>query len=58
MGGEALGPVETQCPNIGECQGGEVGVGGWVGELPHRSRGKGMGWEFAEGKQGKGIFEM
>ena len=30
MGGEALGPVEAQCPSVGECQGGEVGVGEWV----------------------------
>jgi hypothetical protein len=25
-------------------EGGDVGVGGWVGEHPHRSMGKGMGW--------------
>ena len=25
---------------VGECQGEETGVGGWVGEHPHRSRGK------------------
>ena len=29
MGGEALGPVKALCPSVGECQGGEVGVGGW-----------------------------
>jgi hypothetical protein len=28
MGGEALGPVKVLCPNIGECQGQEVGVSG------------------------------
>jgi hypothetical protein len=28
MGGEALGPVKAQCPSVGECQGGEAGVGG------------------------------
>jgi hypothetical protein len=38
MGGEALGPVKAQCPSVGGCQGGEVGVGGWLGEHPHRSR--------------------
>ena len=26
-----LGPVKDQCPNVGECQGREAGVGGWVG---------------------------
>jgi hypothetical protein len=30
MGGEALGPVKALCPNVGECQGQEVGVGGLV----------------------------
>jgi hypothetical protein len=48
MGGEALGPVKR----------GEITVGGWVGEHPHRSR----GWwvkRFPEGKLGKEItFEM
>jgi hypothetical protein len=45
MGEEAVGPVEAQCTSVGECEGGEVGVGGWVGEHPHRSRGRrnGMG---------------
>ena len=28
MGGEALGPVKTQCPNVGERQSQETGVGG------------------------------
>jgi hypothetical protein len=41
--GKALGPVKAQCPSVGECQSGEVGVGGWVGEHPHRSRGRGYG---------------
>jgi hypothetical protein len=40
---------------------GEVGVGGWVKEHPHRSRGRGK-WDrgfLGEGKLGKGItFEM
>jgi hypothetical protein len=40
MGGEALGPVKARCPNVGECHFGEVGVGGWVGLHPHRSRGR------------------
>ena len=38
MGGEALGPVKTQCPSVGECQGRKVGVGEWLGEHPDRSR--------------------
>jgi hypothetical protein len=29
MGGETLGPVKAQCPNVGECQGGEAGMGEW-----------------------------
>jgi hypothetical protein len=28
MGGEALGLAKIICPNIGECQGQEAGVGG------------------------------
>jgi hypothetical protein len=32
MGGEAFGLVKVPCPSIGECQGQEAGVGGWVGE--------------------------
>jgi hypothetical protein len=38
VGGEALDLVKTQFPSVVECQGGEVGVGGWEGEHPHRSR--------------------
>ena len=59
MGGEAFGPVKARCRSVVECQGGEAGVGRWVGEHPHRSSGKGMGWGFWEEKTGKGItFEM
>ena len=42
-GGEALGPEGVRCPNVGECQGGKIGVGVWVGEYPHRGRGRGDG---------------
>jgi hypothetical protein len=31
VGGEALGPMKAQCPSVGECQGKEEGMGGWVG---------------------------
>jgi hypothetical protein len=62
MGGEALGPLKTQCPSVGEFEGGEAGVGEWVGgwvvEHPHRSRGGEMEEE-GRGGPGKGItFEM
>jgi hypothetical protein len=62
MGGEALDPVKAQCPSVGECQGGEAGVGGWLGGGGgtliqegggfHRKGGLG-------GEPGKGLtFEM
>jgi hypothetical protein len=38
VGGEALGPVKARCPSVRECQGLEVGVGGWVRKHPYRSR--------------------
>ena len=38
MGEEALGPVQAPFPRVGECRGGEMGVGRWEGEHPHRSR--------------------
>ena len=43
MGGETLGPMKAECTSVGECQGGEAGVYGKVGEHPHRSRGTGNG---------------
>jgi hypothetical protein len=39
---EALGPVKARCSSVGEWEGGEAGVDGWVGEHPPRSRGRGM----------------
>jgi hypothetical protein len=36
MGGEALGSGKVLCLSIEEWLGGESGVGGWVGEHPHR----------------------
>jgi hypothetical protein len=38
VGREALGPVKAWCPSVGESQGEEAGVGGWVEEHPYRSR--------------------
>jgi hypothetical protein len=60
VGGEALGPEGVQCPSVGECQGGNMGVGGWVREHPHRSRERG-GWNrgFLKRRPGKGeTIEM
>jgi hypothetical protein len=37
-GEEALGPVKAPCPSVVECQSGEMRVGGWEGQYPHRSR--------------------
>ena len=33
MEGEALGPMKALCPNVGECQGQETGVGGLVSRV-------------------------
>ena len=49
MGGEDLDPVKALYPSVGECQGQEAGVGGLV------SRERREGWEFSEGKAGKGT---
>jgi hypothetical protein len=38
IGGEAVGSVKAPCPSVLECQSGEMGVGGWEGQYPHRSR--------------------
>jgi hypothetical protein len=54
MGREALGLVKVGCSSVGECQGGEAGVGGMVGEHPHRNRGRRMGEEGSRGETRKG----
>jgi hypothetical protein len=36
MGREDLGLTKIICPSIGECQGQEAGVGGWVREQGER----------------------
>jgi hypothetical protein len=59
MGGEALGPVKARCPSVGECQGGEGGGCGWVGNTLIESGEREMEYRFVEWKPGKGIkFEM
>jgi hypothetical protein len=53
MGGEALVPVKTICPSIGECHDREWEWVGWEARGVGRDRG------FLEGKLGKGVtFEM
>jgi hypothetical protein len=56
MGREAICPMKALCPNVGECQGQEAGVGGMVS----KGRGKGIGEGcILEGKPGNGItFEV
>jgi hypothetical protein len=49
MGGEAVGPVKVLWPSIGECQGQEVGVGGFVS----RGRGEDIG-VFQRGNRERG----
>jgi len=61
MGGEALGPVKTHFPRVGECQGGEARRSAWVGRGAPSWRPGAGGWdrEFLEGKLGRGIiFEI
>ena len=58
---EALGPVKARCLSVGECEGREARVGGWVGAHSHRSRerGDGIGDFQRGGEPGKGItFEI
>ena len=47
---EALCSVMALCPSVVECEGRDVGLGGLVGEHPHRPTGKrdgigGFTWE-------------
>jgi hypothetical protein len=58
VGGEAIGPEDVRCLNVGECQGGKTGVGGW-GSTLIEARGEEMGWGFLKKRPGKGeTFEM
>ena len=55
MGEEDIGTVKARCSSVGECQGREAGVGGCVGEHPHRSREEGNGIEgFQKGNWERG----
>jgi hypothetical protein len=57
--GEVLGPVKTRSPSVGECQGGETGGCGWVGNALIEAEGGGCIRLFLDGKPLNGIiFEM
>jgi hypothetical protein len=43
VGGVALGPEEARYPSVGECEGGETRVGGWVENILREPLGVGMG---------------
>jgi hypothetical protein len=57
MGGEARGPVKARGPSVGEFEGREVGVGGWVGNtLIEVGDGiRGFPWQGAETGKGDNI---
>jgi hypothetical protein len=58
VGEKALGPEGVWCPSVGECQAGKTGVRGWVGEHPHRGRGRGEkigGFQRGDLKRGKHL---
>ena len=48
MGRETLCPAKAPCPSVGECQGEEVGGGGWVGGTPIETG----GWQMGQGIYG------
>jgi hypothetical protein len=54
MRGEALGPVKAGFSSVEECQGREVGVGRWVFENPHKSRGREDRMGVSRGESRKG----
>jgi hypothetical protein len=43
MGGEVLGFVKVRCPNLVECEGRNVGGGGWGYTLIKAGEGYGIG---------------
>ena len=51
MGSEALGPMKARCPNVGECQDREVGMG----VLVSRGRGDRIGGFGGETRKGDNI---
>lgn len=55
MGEKTLVPAKPRCSSVREWQGWRsVGVGGWVGNHPYRSRGKGEGMQVSGGEIRKG----
>ena len=46
--------MKARCSSVGEDLDGEMGVGGWMGEHPHRSTGRGI----EKGDSGVGKQEM
>jgi len=56
VGGEALSSAKARPLNVGECQSKEAGRrGGWMGEHPHRRRGRGWKRGLMDRKPRKGI---
>ena len=55
MGREAFGFVKAPYPSVGECQGGEAGVG-VCGSTCTEAQGGRMGWGLPEGKTRKGDY--
>ena len=41
VGGKALRPESVQCPSVGECQGGKMGMGEWGSNHIEAGRGRG-----------------
>lgn len=53
-----LGTEGVQCSNVGECQGGKTGVGGWENTFIEAG-GRRMECRVSKGRPGKGkAFEM
>jgi hypothetical protein len=48
--GAGLGPESVRCPCGGKCQSRKTLVGGWVGQHPHRGKGRWDGIGVSEGE--------
>jgi hypothetical protein len=55
MGEEALGPVMALCASVGECEGREVGVGGWGHTLIEAGGGRSYMGFLGGGAMGEGY---